>query len=200
MKLTRRHMLGLLAVSLGSTGCYGKFGLTKRVYDWNGGLGNKWLVEIVFLVLAILPVYGICIFVDAILFNLIEFWTGSNPMAQNTVMPDGTQIAITPVDGAPNTACVTVRRPGGETHVVFATRSAERGIVLRDAAGNVITRVTPKGRDVELLVAASARSEETVRLIAKKRLETVQRDIAAGATPSAAVGRELGAELPLREV
>jgi hypothetical protein len=32
-------------------------------------------------VLYIIPVYGIAGFLDLFIFNLIEFWTGSNPMA-----------------------------------------------------------------------------------------------------------------------
>ncbi|HEY9122804.1 MAG TPA: DUF3332 family protein, partial [Bacteroidales bacterium] len=49
--------------------------------DWNGSLGDKFVKEAVFLVLNIIPVYGVCTFVDAIVLNLVEFWTGSNPMA-----------------------------------------------------------------------------------------------------------------------
>ena len=60
--------------------CIGSFGLTKSVYDWNMGL-NKWVGELVFLVLVIIPVYGIALLIDAVILNLIEFWTGSNPMS-----------------------------------------------------------------------------------------------------------------------
>ena len=64
-------------------GCYGSFALTKKVYEWNGGLGNKYLVQIAFWVLNWLPVYSIATGVDVVILNLIEFWTGSNPMAMN---------------------------------------------------------------------------------------------------------------------
>lgn len=61
-------------------GCYGSFTLTKKWHRWNGSLGNKWVGEIVYL-LTIWNIYPICGFVDFLLLNTIEFWTGSNPMA-----------------------------------------------------------------------------------------------------------------------
>jgi hypothetical protein len=66
-----------------STGCYGSFMLTKKFYNWNGSLGNKFVKSIVFWAFNIIPVYGVCAFADAFVLNLIEFWAGSNPMALN---------------------------------------------------------------------------------------------------------------------
>lgn len=77
--LTRRSLLGG-ALVLGLSSCYGQFALTKKLHGWNGSLGNKFLVWLVFLLFFIVPVYGVATFVDAIILNLIEFWTGSNPM------------------------------------------------------------------------------------------------------------------------
>ena len=39
--------------------------------------------QIMFYVLAFIPVYEIAVFADVVLFNTLEFWTGSNPMAMN---------------------------------------------------------------------------------------------------------------------
>lgn len=72
--------LALTGGTLGATGCYGSFALTKKIHTWNGSLGNKWLNTIVFWVLVIVPVYELVALGDAIIFNLIEFWTGSNPL------------------------------------------------------------------------------------------------------------------------
>lgn len=69
------------------TGCYGPFRLTKKVYDWNGSLPNKWGREAMFLVLNVLPVYGFSAIADAVFFNLIEFWGGDNPIAANAKEP-----------------------------------------------------------------------------------------------------------------
>jgi hypothetical protein len=72
-------LIAVMGVAL--TGCYGKFALVKKVHAWNGTLGNKYVNEAVFLVLNIIPVYGVSAFIDAIFLNLVEFWTGSNPLA-----------------------------------------------------------------------------------------------------------------------
>lgn len=63
------------------SGCYGPFVLTKKVYQWNGTMGDKYVKSIIFWVLNIVPVYEAAAFIDAVALNTIEFWTGSNPMA-----------------------------------------------------------------------------------------------------------------------
>ncbi len=80
-----RRPHGMLAVAMAAalfaSGCYGPFYLTRRVHQWNGEVSdNKWVVEVVFLVCAWLPVYGIATAADAIIFNSVEFWTGENPL------------------------------------------------------------------------------------------------------------------------
>ena len=69
------------SVSVTQTSCMGSFGLTNKVYDWNKNIGGKWVNELVFLVLLIVPVYEISFFIDGIILNSIEFWTGSNPVS-----------------------------------------------------------------------------------------------------------------------
>lgn len=61
--------------------CVGSFGLHNKLSTWNQNIGNKFVNELVFLVLNIIPAYGVCYLADAIVINSIEFWTGSNPMA-----------------------------------------------------------------------------------------------------------------------
>ncbi|MBU0558841.1 MAG: DUF3332 domain-containing protein [Bacteroidetes bacterium] len=76
-------MLLAAAILQINTGCYGSFKLTKKVYDWNGKVGDKFVNELVFLALAIVPVYDIALLIDGIILNSIEFWTGNNPVAMN---------------------------------------------------------------------------------------------------------------------
>lgn len=73
-----------LACTLFMYSCIGSFGLTNKCYDWNNSIGDKWINELVFLALNIVPVYEITIFVDAVVLNSIEFWTGNNPVALKT--------------------------------------------------------------------------------------------------------------------
>jgi len=71
-----------LAVGLTSSqGCIGNFVVTKKILNWNQHLSSKWVNELVFLLIIIIPVYEIAILVDGIILNSLEFWTGTNPLA-----------------------------------------------------------------------------------------------------------------------
>lgn len=61
--------------------CMGSFKLTKKVYAFNESLGDKWINEIVFFIFN--GVYSFTLLADGVVFNLIEFWTGSNPVTMN---------------------------------------------------------------------------------------------------------------------
>jgi hypothetical protein len=75
--------LGLVGLLITQTGCFGSFGLTKKVYSVNKKSGDKIVQEAVFLLFCIIPVYEVSCFIDAIFLNTIEFWTGSNPLAMS---------------------------------------------------------------------------------------------------------------------
>jgi len=68
-----------LATSLNS--CYGSFTLTKKLYSWNGTVGDKFMNSGVMWLLMIVPVYGAASTIDLFVLNTIQFWTGKNPMA-----------------------------------------------------------------------------------------------------------------------
>ncbi|MEG1562468.1 MAG: DUF3332 domain-containing protein [Bacteroides sp.] len=61
--------------------CVGSFGLFNRLASWNQTIGHKFVNELVFVALNIVPVYPIAYLADALVINSIEFWSGSNPMA-----------------------------------------------------------------------------------------------------------------------
>ena len=71
----------VLAVSILFTSCIGSFKLWNNLKDWNQGVGNKFVNELVFIALNIVPVYGIAYFADLVVLNTIEFWSGSNAVA-----------------------------------------------------------------------------------------------------------------------
>ena len=85
MRRSHRIIAGLLALGLVSGGCYGPFQLTRKVWRWNGQVSeNKWVVEAVFLACSFFPVYSAAATLDGLLFNSIEFWTGTNPISAST--------------------------------------------------------------------------------------------------------------------
>ena len=75
----------LLSSSLLCSSCIGSFKLFNGLREWNQGIGNKFVNELVFIALNIVPVYSVAYFADVVVLNTIEFWSGSNPMASNEV-------------------------------------------------------------------------------------------------------------------
>lgn len=81
----KRNRLTLVAVILSGSllfsSCVGSFGLFNRLTSWNQSVGTKFVNELVFLAFNIIPVYGVAYLADALVINSIEFWSGTNPMA-----------------------------------------------------------------------------------------------------------------------
>ena len=135
----------LLVLSMG-TGCIGNFGLSGKVRAFNLDVSpDRWGREIVFVVLYVIPVYPFAGFLDILVFNSIEFWTGKNPIdGSASVTPiamdewtteDGTKVTM---KGLPdNSIDVNVVRPNGDTSFFNLTRTDE-GVTARDEAGNII--------------------------------------------------------------
>jgi hypothetical protein len=73
-------VLAVLSVVGLAAGCYGKFQLTREVYRFNSSIEDKYLRSAVTWALVIVPVYGITAFLDFVVFNVIEFWSGKNPI------------------------------------------------------------------------------------------------------------------------
>ena len=80
--VTRAIIIALIGSTGILSGCYGPFSLTTKLHQCNGNVSNKKFVnELVFLGLCILPAYELCCLGDALIFNSIEFWGGQNPVA-----------------------------------------------------------------------------------------------------------------------
>lgn len=71
----------MLSGSILLSSCIGSFALVNNLKDWNQGIGNKFVNELVFIALHIVPVYEIAVLADVLVINSIEFWSGNNPVA-----------------------------------------------------------------------------------------------------------------------
>lgn len=76
-------LLVLIFVSFSSISCYGNFSLVKKLYKWNGTVENKFARSAFTWVMFIIPVYGVAGFIDFVILNLIEFWSGENPVTMS---------------------------------------------------------------------------------------------------------------------
>jgi len=87
-RVLRAIVSGAVVMSLltAGSGCFGPFNLTRNVYTWNSGVkgsgevNDKWMKEIVFFGMIVIPVYMFSALLDAFVFNAIQFWSGSNPV------------------------------------------------------------------------------------------------------------------------
>lgn len=97
-----------LAASMSMQSCIGSFALFNKVKNWNDHVGDKFVNELVFVAMWILPVYELSFAADLFILNTIEFWSGTNPAlaqaeakvvdgkdAQYLVARDATGYAIT---------------------------------------------------------------------------------------------------------
>ena len=64
-------VVALLSGCILFSSCIGSFSLWNGVKEWNQGLGNKFVNELVFIALNIVPVYGIAYFADGVVLNTI---------------------------------------------------------------------------------------------------------------------------------
>ncbi|MFQ5512860.1 MAG: DUF3332 family protein [Myxococcota bacterium] len=154
-----RRIISVVVLSaflpLVTTGCFGKFELTRKIYNYNKKVDpDKWIQWFAFLALNIIPFYALGVSIDLVLGNSIEFWTGENPInasgrsKRSMLGPEGEVTELTRL--ADGSLDVRVSRPDGTTQFVNLSR-VEDGAVARDADGRVVARVTEAdGRTVFL--------------------------------------------------
>lgn len=139
-------VLLLAAFSLQTTGCFGSFGLTNKIYGFNQGVsGNKFVRWLVFLGFVILPVYEICIAADALVLNSIEFWTGNRLVGsvegasehERVVrLNDVDTLKLSRVESTDVLRVELVRE--GEAPLVRFFEPLEDGMAVRDEAGALV--------------------------------------------------------------
>lgn len=123
--MMRRYCcLGLVVMvtQLGLTGCFGNFPMTKAVYHGNGNVYSsvegdntqrKMAQSAVMWVF--IPVYVVASVGDMVVFNLIEFWTGSRTeVSYNNEANNDTAVALIPSRNG-REAVLTVGRNGNLT-------------------------------------------------------------------------------------
>lgn len=81
MKKKKMFICAMLSGSILCSSCIGSFGLWNNLKDWNQGISDKFVNELIFVAFHIVPVYEIAYLADILVLNSIEFWSGSNPVA-----------------------------------------------------------------------------------------------------------------------
>ena len=177
----KRAIAGMLAAGLLVSGCTGSFQLTRKVYQFHRSQTDKWMDEILFLVVALLPVYSLASFADAVVFNSIEFWTGNNPVSSAATSSQERRRTVR----AGNQELVMSYAPGTDQILLASATDAKAptlvlergpdGVSAKDAHGQLLFRsiTTPDGgiavydQQARLVKSYSA---DDVRRIASREL------------------------------
>jgi len=73
-----KRLASVFVIAALATGCYGSFGAFNAVHGWNGhATGNRIANSFIHAGLWIVPVYELTILGDLIIFNTVEFATGT---------------------------------------------------------------------------------------------------------------------------
>lgn len=91
--MKKKHLIVATVVALSASmmmqSCIGSFALFNKVKNWNEHVGDKFVNELVFVAMWILPVYELSFVADLFILNTIEFWSGTNPALAETKVIDG---------------------------------------------------------------------------------------------------------------
>lgn len=158
-----RTGLGLavvLALAPMAGGCYGAFPLTHSVYDINGAVPFGILRTFVFWIFAV-TLYPLAMIADALVPNLIEFWTGVSVPAASITDEGGTTYAMrTSADGKELT--VTMSREGKQTGMLRFVRVSATQLDLRAADGALAGRMVRDAGGSILLTDAQGKTMDVI--------------------------------------
>jgi Domain of unknown function (DUF3332) len=193
-----------LALSFGivSAGCYGKFQLTRNLYQINQSVDDNYARSVLTWVL-IVP-YAFTGILDFAVFNVIEFWSGENPIAsgpltRETAMGTGKAVLELSREGEAITATITrYERGSAVTAVRFRDDGSGTVTAVETVAGLTIRTITATRRDdgsVAMTVTASGVA--TTSTIAASAMRSQAERIARIAASAHRSPRQGGGPVPL---
>ena len=195
------------AVGALSAGCFGKFQLTRKVYDVNKSIDDKYVRSAATWVL-IIP-YAVTGLLDFLVFNVIEFWTGENPVASTPVtkvytLGNGRTVLTLSRDGSATVAVIEryegemlvstlrVRDDGlgkvAAVETVAGKKVREVSAVAASDGSVEVTVATASGTGTERYAATAVRAHEMRAARIASEVAQASRG-AAGTVPLAAVAR-----------
>ncbi len=153
----------LISTAPMAAGCYGRFPLTKAVYKLNGDLSDDRVIRSgVFWILNIIPIYWFAQLGDALVINLIEFWTNEKIEISSTEQRGDTTVSMqTSEDGSE--LRLTMVRKGETVGVNRFVRVGEGKFEVRDEANRVVGKVIQTEEGTLNLTDAKGKVLSTVR-------------------------------------
>ena len=133
-----------VVVPLTTSGCFGRFQLTRKIYRFNWDLSSdRWVRWFGFLAMNFIPVYLVAGVVDLVFGNSLEFWGGRSPFAsaepetRYVYGPGGEWIAVTPV--APGVVSLVIHEASGTRSLRLVEQAGS--LEAYDAEGRLLARV-----------------------------------------------------------
>jgi hypothetical protein len=138
----KKGLLSLLVActfTLSTTGCFGSFALTKTVKGFGDGISSNVIIKEIVFFIGTLPIGGFCMFADWLVFNTLEYWTGSNPVALGDTYheTDANGNSVTAVKMEDGSLYMRLDAASGESQELVLQQD-EDIIRILDAKGNVL--------------------------------------------------------------
>jgi len=128
-KRTIASIAGLAALLALLGACYGSFALTKAVYRWNSNIESRFTRSAVMVALVVLPAYPVVAATDAVVLNVLEFWSGQNPVSDL-----GPSESLTPGTDEQEESSAKIETTGDNKSSSVPSASAREGNRLPDAS------------------------------------------------------------------
>ena len=155
-KYQLRVVVALLAGSFLFSSCIGSFSLFNQYAAWQKDMtSNKFINAIVgFFLMPI--VGGVTLFIDAVVLNTIEFWTGNNPVGtastQHVKGTDGHEYAIRTLKNGykitSDTGEVTLLSHNKKTDAWYISQNGEKKELIRFNADGTIQANLGNGQSI----------------------------------------------------
>lgn len=128
----KKVLASVLVFAILASGCTGSFNLTRKVYNFHRSQTEKWSDELCFLLVAVFPVYSLASLGDAIIFNSIEFWSGTNPIEMSKAEPQ--------IREAQNGKDKVLMTYNPKTEQIHVASSGNRGVIFERTDSSVMAK------------------------------------------------------------
>jgi hypothetical protein len=170
-----------LAASLGTvfSGCYGKYHLTRKLNEINGSLEDPYVRSVV--AWAFVIPYGFASILDFTIFNVIEFWSGENPLTetpppQSKSMGSGKAVMTISREGEATVATIAMYREGTLVSTL-RIRDEAKGTVTSELSvpgGETVRYVATRLPDGSIVATGRSASWSRTERHPQSRVETVR--------------------------
>ena len=157
-KISLKVAVALIIGGMSMNSCIGSYSLFNKYAAWQKDMtSNKFVNAIVgFFLMPI--VGGVTLFIDSVVLNTIEFWSGDNPMAvgktRQIVGQDGKAYAVTTLKNG-----YEVKAANGETTLLTYDKASDAWSVSQNGVTRELFRFNADGQTISVSTADGQRRD-----------------------------------------